>query len=199
MTSTATDVVVPLPDKKYNIIYADPPWSFSSKEIQRYGGGGGVRFGSPRKGYPVQHSNWIRQLPVSSIAARDCALFLWSTDAHIKEAIEVMEAWGFKYKTVAFVWEKKTARGLIATNLGAWTLKSYELCLLGTRGRMLQHKKVNNICQRVEEKRTGHSRKPERVRRNIEKLFGELPRIELFARQETEGWDVWGDAVEVSR
>ena len=178
--------------KKYQIIYADPPWSFSSKELQKYGG---ERFTSMDKHYPTQHKDWIKKLPVSTIADTDCALFLWTTDAHIKEAIETIEAWGFKYITIAFVWEKITKTGKTVANLGAWTMKNYEICLLGTKGAMLKHKKVNNIYQKVVAERTAHSKKPEQVRQNIELLFGDLPRIELFARKQTEGWDVFGNEV----
>ncbi len=184
--------MIPFPDKKYNIIYADPPWSFSSKELQKYGG---ERFTSIEKHYKTQSGNWIKELPVNSIAEGDCALFMWTTDAHIKEAIETIEAWGFKYITVAFVWEKKTVTGKTVANLGAWTMKNYEICLLGTKGAMLKHKKVNNIYQKVEALRTKHSKKPQKVRRNIELLFGMLPKIELFARERPEGWDVWGNEV----
>tara|TARA_R110002020_G_C15833499_1_gene734438 strand:- start:10 stop:585 length:576 start_codon:yes stop_codon:yes gene_type:complete len=181
-----------LPNKKYNIIYADPPWSFSSKELQLYNG---KRFTSIEKHYPTQSKDWIKNLKVNEIAEDDCALFMWTTDAHIKEAIETIESWGFKYVTVAFVWEKKTKTGKTVANLGAWTMKNYELCLFGTKGAMLKHKKANNIYQKVEAERTKHSKKPEEVRKRIELLFGNLPRIELFARQETEGWDVWGNEV----
>ena len=180
------------PTEKYNIIYADPPWSFSSKELQTYGG---VRFTPLDKHYPTQDRDWIKSLPVKGITESDCALFLWSTDAHLKEAIEVMEAWGFKYITVAFVWEKRTVTGKIVANLGAWTMKNYELCLLGTKGAMLKYKKCNNIYQRVAAIRTVHSRKPAQVRDNIVTLFGNLPRIELFARQRVDGWDAWGNEI----
>ncbi len=179
--------------KKYNIIYCDPPWSFNSKELQKYNG---KRFTSAEKHYLVQSKNWIRNLPIKNITDRDCALFLWTTDAHIKEAIETIEAWGFKYITIAFVWEKKTKTGKTVANLGAWTMKNYEICLMGTVGAMLKYKKVNNIYQKVEAERTTHSKKPDRVRENIELLFGKLPRIELFAREKHEGWDAWGDEVE---
>jgi N6-adenosine-specific RNA methylase IME4 len=182
----------PFPDKKYKIIYADPPWAFSSKELQKYGG---ERFTSMDKHYETQSKDWIKDLPVKDIAEDDCALFLWSTDAHLGEAIETMDSWGFKYITVAFVWEKLTATGKTVANLGAWTMKNYELCLFGTKGRMLQYKKVNNIYQKVASERTKHSKKPEKVRQNIELLFGDLSRIELFARQKNEGWDCWGNEV----
>ncbi|MFX0183359.1 MAG: MT-A70 family methyltransferase [Candidatus Hodarchaeota archaeon] len=178
--------------KKYNIIYADPPWKFSSQELQKYKG---ERFTSMDKHYPTQHKDWIKNLPVKNITDRNCALFIWSTDAHLKEAIETIEAWGFKYITIPFIWEKKTSKGKTVHNLGAWTMKNYEICLLGTKGKMLQHKQANNIPQKVEAVRTKHSKKPDEVRKRIEKLFGNLPRIELFARQHSTGWDVWGNEV----
>ncbi len=178
--------------KKYKIIYVDPPWHFSSKELQKYDG---VRFTSMDKHYQTQSKDWIKSLPVGTIADDDCALFMWSTDAHLKQAIETMEAWGFKYITVAFVWEKQTKTGKTVANLGAWTMKNYELCLLGTKGTMLKYKKTNNIYQKVEAERTEHSKKPDIVRKKIEELFGDLPRIELFARQKIEGWDSWGDTL----
>jgi N6-adenosine-specific RNA methylase IME4 len=183
---------IPFPNKKYQIIYADPPWAFSSKELQKYGG---VRFTSMDKHYKTQDKNWIKDLPVSNISETDCALFMWSTDAHLGEAIETIESWGFKYITVSFVWEKLTSTGKTVANLGAWTMKNYELCLLGTKGTMLKHKKINNIYQKVMAERTRHSKKPEQVRKNIELLFGDLSRIELFARQKTDGWDAWGNEI----
>lgn len=74
-------------------------------------------------------------------------------------------------------------------------MKNYELCLFGTKGAMLKYKKVNNIYQKVAAERTKHSKKPQQVRKNIEILFGDLSRIELFARDKTDGWDVWGNEV----
>lgn len=180
------------PRKKYQIIYADPPWSFSSKELQKYGG---VRFTSIKKHYVTQSKEWIRNLSVKNICADDCALFLWSTDAHLKEAIETMESWGFKYVTIAFVWHKVTNKGVTVANLGAWTMKNCEVCLFGTRGAMLKHKKVNNIYQLQSEERTKHSKKPHKIRKLIEAMFPNLPRIELFAREKVEGWDAWGNEV----
>jgi len=184
--------MIPFPNKKYNIIYADPPWNFSSKELQTYNG---KRFTSIDKHYKTQNKNWIKRLPIKNITENDCALFLWTTDAHLKEAIEVIEAWGFKYITIIFVWEKKTITGKTVCNLGAWTMKNYEICLFGTKGTMLKYKKINNILQKVEALRKKHSQKPQKVRENIELLFGDLPRIELFAREKTDGWDVWGDEI----
>jgi site-specific DNA-methyltransferase (adenine-specific) len=182
--------MIPLPDKKYNVIYADPPWRFSSRELQTYNN---KRFTPVEKHYKTQTSEWLKNLPVEAVADSNCALFMWTTDAHMVEAIDIMQAWGFKYVTIAFIWEKQSKTGKTLCNLGAWTLKNFEVCLLGTRGRMLQYKKVNNIRQKVAAERTKHSRKPARVRKNIEQLFGDVPRLELFARTQESGWDSWGD------
>jgi N6-adenosine-specific RNA methylase IME4 len=109
-------------------------------------------------------------------------------DAHLKSAIEVGEAWGFTYKTVGFVWDKQNF------GMGYWTRKGAELCLLFTKG----HPKrlSGSVRQLVSEKATIHSKKPDRIRDDIVRLMGDLPRIELFAREKTQGWDVWGNEVE---
>lgn len=179
--------------KKYQIIYADPPWQYGSKQPFR---SEGIRFHALEKEYKTMGINEIKKLPVIDIAHKDCALFMWATDSHIKEAIELMEAWGFKYVTVAFIWEKVTNKGNLVANLGAWTMKNYELCLFGTRGAMQKHKKIHNVYQKVVSERTKHSRKPQEIRNRIKTIFGDLNCIELFARNKTDGWDVWGNEVE---
>lgn len=181
-------------NKKYQVIYADPPWKFGSKQLQKYNG---ERFESlEKREYPTMTVNNICALPVKEITCEDCALFLWTTDAHIPEALEVIKAWGFKYITVAFIWSKKTSTGKQIATLGAWTMKNCELCLLATKGRMLRFKTANNIYQLVEAERTTHSTKPEEVRIRIEQLFNLPLRIELFARKKFLGWDSWGNEVE---
>lgn len=132
---------------------------------------------------------------VGRIAEKDAALFMWTTDSHIEDALKLIKAWGFRYVTVAFVWKKVSVNGKTLANLSAWTLKNCEICLFGTRGRMLQYKKANNVQQLVEAVRNRHSEKPEEVRRRIEQLFGDAPKIELFARERAEGWDYWGNEV----
>jgi site-specific DNA-methyltransferase (adenine-specific) len=178
---------------KFNIIYADPPWKYSSKELQKYNG---KRFSTLEKHYPMQGTSWIKSLPISKITDDDAALFLWTTDAHIPDALQVIENWGFKYVTVAFIWSKQTKNGYEAWTLGAWTLKNCELCLLGTKGKMLQYKISNKERQLVKAERTKHSKKPELVRQSIENMFGSLPKIELFAREKPDGWFVWGNEVQ---
>lgn len=187
--------------KKYQIIYADPPWKYSSKElygdkINGYKNGQRKRFADLERIYSTLNIDDIKNLPVKDITDRDCACFMWSTDSHLKEAIEVMECWGFKYKTIAFVWLKKYNTGTRVLNFAPWTLKSTEICLLGIQGKMSKYKIANNVQQFIEAERTEHSKKPNEARKRIEELFGNIPRVELFARQKVEGWDCWGNEVE---
>ena len=108
--------------------------------------------------------------------------------------MKTIEAWGFKFKTIAFVWVKQTKHGKWVSNLGRWTMGGAEICILATRGK--PKRVIKNIKQLVFAERTRHSEKPAEVRNRIVSLMGDLPRIELFARQKTEGWDVWGNEVE---
>ena len=179
-------------NKKYNIIYADPPWKFSNSVYQDNGRCN--RFLGEQ--YQSMTIAQLKELNISSISSDDCALFLWTTDLHLPKCFELFEHWGFKYKTIVFIWVKKTDNGKTCANLGAWTMKNAEICLLATKGNMFNKRKMKNIFQLVEAKRTKHSKKPNEVRIRIENLFGDLPRIELFAREKTEGWDVWGNEVE---
>lgn len=187
--------------KKYGIIYADPPWRFTGL------GSKGIRSGKMRHDKPELHKNIpienkyptmsikeLRASPVKGISDDNCVLFLWTTDAHLPYAIEIMKAWGFDYATVGFTWLKKTSTGKQVCYYGYWTLKGVEMCLLGRKGKP---KPINHkIRQIVEAKRREHSRKPDEVRNRIVELMGNLPRIELFARQKTLGWDVWGNEVD---
>jgi len=173
--------------KKYQIIYADPPWSYNDKMS-------GHSFSLDHE-YKTQSKNWIAELPVKDISEKDCVLFMWAVSPLLPEALEVMKAWGFKYKTLAFCWIKKTKNGKQVHNLGRWTMGGVELCLLGVKGH--PQRKVKNIKQTFEALRTKHSQKPFEVRNFITDLMGnDRTKIELFARQKTEGWDVWGDEVE---
>lgn len=119
---------------------------------------------------------------------------MWAVSPLLPEAFEVMKAWGFKYKTVAFVWSKETKNKKKIANMGRWTMGNVEIVLLGVKGK--PQRIVKNIRQLVEAERTVHSAKPDEVRKRIVELMGELPRIELFAREKKEGWDVWGNEVE---
>lgn len=173
-------------NKKYNIILADPPWSYNDKMS-------GHSFSLDHE-YKTQHKNWIANLPVGGVAEKNSVLFLWCVSPLLPEALEVMKAWGFKYKTLAFCWSKNTVNGKKVANLGRWTMGNVELCLLGVKGK--PKRSIKNIRQLVEAERTKHSKKPDEVRKRIVELMGDLPRLELFAREKAEGWDAWGDEIE---
>ncbi len=177
-------------DKKYNVIYADPPWKY---HVWSKKGNGR----SAESHYPTMGIDDLCKLPVQRIAADDCALFMWVTFPLLYESIKLIKAWGFEYKTVAFVWVKlnKKADSLF-WGMGYWTRANAELCILATKG----HPKRNSagvhqiILSHIEE----HSKKPQQARDRIVQLMGDVPRIELFARQTDPGWDVWGNEVECS-
>ena len=139
----------------------------------------------------------IKALPVETLAADDCALFMWITFPCMKEAFEVLDAWGFQYKTVAFVWVKQNrVSDSLFWGMGYWTRSNAEICVLATKG---HPKRVSNsVHQVIVSHVERHSKKPDEARDRIVQLMGDLPRIELFARQSTEGWDVWGNEVDSS-
>jgi len=173
---------------KYSIILADPPWSF--RVYSKKGQGR-----SAEHHYPTMPLSEIKALPVGDIAADDCALFMWATCPTLYEALDVIQAWGFTYKTVAFAWVKQNPTGWgIFTGMGYWTRSNVELCLLATKGKP---KRVNKaVRQVVMSPVREHSRKPGEVHERIVTLMGDLPRIELFARRPYPDWAVWGNAVE---
>ncbi len=135
----------------------------------------------------------IKKLPVKSISEKNSVLLMWITYPCLEWAIDVIEAWGFKYKTVAFTWVKKNKNGVgYFTGLGNYTRANAEICLLATRGKGC--KVINKtISQIVDSPITKHSKKPDVIRKKIIKLFGDLSRIELFARTPIHGWEVWGN------
>lgn len=174
-------------DKKYNIIYADPPWAYlwgKGKE--------GGRF-SPEKHYSTMPTEDICKLDIKRLANKNCALFLWATMPCLPDAIQVMKSWGFTYKTCAFTWVKTKQDGTPLAGMGSYTKSNAEICLLGMRGHVKSIDKT--VRQIVMHPRLGHSVKPPIIRDNIVQLFGDVPRIELFARQQVAGWDCWGNEV----
>ena len=179
----------------YNIIYADPPWRFknwSMAELAKRGEKWARRNG--RSPYNVMDQADICAMPVESLAAKDCVLFMWATYPKLPEALEVISAWGFTYKTVAFTWTKLNPSGRgYHFGLGYWTRGNPEICMLATRGKP---KRVNNsVANLLIWPRGKHSKKPDETRTRIVKLMGNLPRVELFARQTAPGWDSWGNEV----
>lgn len=192
-----------LPDKKYNIIYADPPWSYSDKGCN----------GNAAQHYPLMKDADICALPVKNIAADDCVLFMWATYPKLKEALDVIKAWGFTYKTIGFQWVKQNRSGNgHFFGLGRWTRGNTEPCFIATKGDIFpiilnddasapcliatkgKPKRINpSVSQLVFSPLRAHSQKPDEVRDKIVELMGDLPRVELFARSAAEGWDCWGN------
>ena len=134
----------------------------------------------------------IKALPVGELADKDCALFMWITFPLLREAWDVIESWGFTYKSVAFVWVKQNKKTpSLFWGMGYWTRANAELCIIATKGSpKRQSKSVHQVIISPIEQ---HSKKPDITRDRIVELMGDVPRIELFARQKTEGWDVWGN------
>lgn len=171
--------------KKYNIIYADPPWQYARSKVQ----------GAAEKHYRTMSVDDICQLPIAEICGKDCILFMWATFPQLKEALQVIKAWGFNYKTVAFVWLKQNKSGIgWFYGLGFWTRGNAEICLLATKGQ--PKRKSAKVHQFIISPLRGHSQKPDEARDKIVELVGDLPRVELFAREKADGWDTWGNEVE---
>lgn len=181
---------------KYQIIYADPPWSYYN-DMTVNPDVTTVK-GMRRPPYPVMSTKDICNINVNDISDVNSILFIWTTDCHLEKCMKVINSWGFTYKTVGFVWRKtspKTGKGV--SFMGAYTKKSgVELCLLATKGKDA-HKLVKNhkVESFLEYPRYEHSKKPDIIRDRITDLVGDVKKIELFARIKPEGWDVWGNEV----
>ena len=174
--------------KKYKIIYCDPPWMFNNKNT-----GGNMKSGADAH-YPTMTINELCELPVKEIADDDCVLFMWWVASQPNEAIKLVESWGFKIKTMTgFNWVKTTKTGKPFFGMGFWTRQGSEMCLIATKGKPKRiDASIRSVIFSENEK---HSKKPDVFRDEIVKLMGDLPRLEMFARQISEGWDVWGNEV----
>lgn len=174
--------MIPFPNKKYDVIYADPPWSYKDKSCS----------GNAEAQYKTMSLDDICKLPVKDIAEKDCVLFLWTTYPMLKEALKVIEAWGFKYKSIGFQWIKqnKSGKGYFF-GLCRWTRGNSEACIIATKGKI--HRENAGVSQLIFSPLQEHSRKPAIVRNKIVELVGDRPRIELFSRETSPGWDVWGN------
>ena len=174
--------MMPFPNKKYQIIYADPPWQYRNKKT-----GGNMISGSASK-YPTMSIKEICSLSIKDIADKNCILFLWTTTPFLEDSFKVLSAWGFKYKT-AIYWRK-----IMSLGMGFWFRGQVEVLILGIKGKIKAFR-----CQKpnfIQTKVLRHSEKPEEFRELIEGISNGYPnKIELFARQKTEGWDVWGNEV----
>lgn len=179
-----------LPNKKYRVIYADPPWSFKSAKS-----GGSMNSGAISK-YPTVGIKELMTMPVSDIADDDCMLFMWYVSSQPEEAIALCKAWGFTIRNFnGFIWDKLTVKGKKFFGMGFYTRAGAECCIIATKGKpsnLVKDRSVRQVRSAVNEV---HSKKPQAFRDDIVKLCGDVPRIELFARNKTEKWDVWGNEV----
>ena len=167
----------PLPTGQYDVIIADPPWKYNfsettSRDIENQ--------------YPTMSLEDIKQLNIPS--ADNAALFLWATAPKLQEAFEVMQAWGFEYRTCA-VWDKEVI------GMGYWFRGQHELLLVGVKGQFSPPEQANRFSSVIRARRQGHSQKPERVYELLETMFPNGKRLEVFARNKREGWEVWGNEV----
>jgi len=181
-------------NNKFKIIYADPPWeygNYSNKVLPKARDGNYSKFKITP--YASMDLKDICDLGVKDIAEKDSVLLMWVTMPCLEWGLKVIQAWGFIYKTVAFTWVKRNKNGIgFFLGLGNYTRANSELCMLATKGKGLP---VLNrtIKQIIDLPITSHSRKPNEVRNRIVKMFGDLSRIELFARSKIIGWETWGN------
>ena len=183
-----------LPRQKYDVLYADPPWDYGGKmqfdktstRADDMDWSRSIFISSANFKYPTLRLAELKRIPLVEIAADDCLLFMWVTNPHLAQGIELASAWGFEYRTVAYVWDK------MVHNPGKYTMSYCELCLVFKRGRIPSPRGSRNEKQLVRVPRGDHSVKPEDVRSSIQRMFPTQRRIELFARKKVEGWDSWG-------
>jgi N6-adenosine-specific RNA methylase IME4 len=171
--------------KKYQIIYADPPWVYQDKS-KSHGGGA-------ESHYVCTPTEELGRLQIP--AEDNSVLLMWCTYPQLEEGLKLMRLWGFKFKTVAFTWVKTNKNGSIYMGMGRHTRANAEICLLGVKGKGVPRANASVYNTQLHP-RTRHSEKPDAFRKDIERLYGEVSRLEMFARLKTEGWDVWGNEVE---
>lgn len=173
-----------LPENKYSIIYCDPPWSFKNNKK-------GALNGLADHHYKTMTLDEMKALPVNDIAADDCVLVMWYVGSQPQEAIDLVKAWGFTLKNMnGFVWVKLTTKLLAWFGMGFWTRAGSESAIIATKGK--PKPALKNIRAVRHEVAGRHSAKPAAFRQDIVDLCGDLPRIELFAREKTVGWTAWG-------
>lgn len=183
--------MIPLPARRYSVILADPPWMYYGDPNKDQAAG---------KHYALMTQEALAALPIPSITERDAALFLWATGPKLPEAIEVMRAWGFHYRGVAYVWVKTNAAGGIISGQGVrptFVKPTTEFLLVGSTCRTGRPLPLRTEAQGqvvlASRPSNKHSAKPDVFRQRIVELLGDVSRIELFARECVEGWDVWGN------
>lgn len=188
------DLYPELPAQKYDVIYADPPWDYGGKmqydkssiKSENVGFEKNIFISAANFKYPTLKLKELKELNIPSISADNCLLFMWTTGPQMSNSIELGKAWGFEYKTIAFVWDKQVH------NPGRYTLSQTEFVLAFKKGKFPQPRGARNVRQLISVHRGAHSEKPEEVIDGITKMFPSQRKIELFARKNYAGWDNWG-------
>lgn len=177
--------------KKYKLIYADPPWSFNNKNT-----GGSMKSGADNQ-YNTMTLDQLKNMDINSISDDDCILIMWWVGSQPQEAIDLTKAWGFTLKNMnGFVWHKLTKNNKDHFGMGFWTRAGSESALIAIKGKP---KPASRSVRAVGSYTVGkHSVKPDGFRERCVELAGDVPRLEMFAREKTEGWDVFGNEVEGS-
>lgn len=171
----------------FSVILADPPWQYADRWVCNAKNG---NTSEATDHYPTMSMPELEQLEVKALAAKDCLLFMWTTGPQMGNALQLMKSWGFRYSTVAFVWNK--GRPV----MGSYTMSECEFCLVGKRGRIPKGKVLHNVRQYFQEARTVHSKKPNHVHEQLDAMFPDCAKVELFARRAYSGWEVWGNQVQ---
>ncbi len=162
--------------KKYDIIYADPPWTYNSKE--------NLTDDLP---YNQMTLDQLKKMDIESLCKQDCLLFLWVVSPMLPEGLELLKSWGFKYGTIAFVWHKQRA------NMGHYTMSECEIVIVGKKGRFPKGRWRRNVKQFISQQRTTHSKKPHTILLRIEEMYPRADKLDLFAREWSGNWDVFGN------
>lgn len=181
-----------LPNKKYPIIYADPPWDYKGQ--RQHNGKGGRDTGGADIHYPTITLDNLKDFPIHNITEDDCLLFMWTSSPHLDQAIDLGTSWGFKWATIGFVWNKQK------TNPGFYTMSQCEMCMIFKKGKIPSPRGQRNIRQLVEVERSKHSKKPNEVRERIDVMFPEQEKLELFSREKLgkgrwSKWTSWGNEI----
>ena len=169
---------------KYDVIYTDPPWTYRSKESLHKTS---ILNGKENTHYKTMTKDQLKNMPIKELCNKDAMIFMWVVSPMLDDGIELMKAWGFKYSTIAFIWHKKRV------NPGHYTMSECEICLVGRIGKIPSPRGKRNVRQFLSEARGAHSVKPSEIRKRIELMFPEQKKLEMFARQASEGWDVFGN------
>lgn len=172
--------------KPYEIVYLDPPWDY---QMLQHAGAGKGDTGGASTHYETLKIAQLKEFPIRDLLADNSLVFMWVTNPHLANGIDLLRAWNLKYVTVGFVWNKGQV------NPGYYTMSQCELCLVAKRGKIPQPRGSRREKQYLESLRQEHSKKPDEVRDRICRMFPTQRKVELFARQRVPGWDAWGNEI----